>query len=106
VRLRTEILEIVIDADEHRVRLRADGVLCLLTTSMLRGALDGALALDAPIVEVDLSETSLLASLALQVLEETAVLLSAEGRRLVLSGSQGLVRQVVGLLGADHLLAD
>jgi anti-anti-sigma regulatory factor len=103
--LRTHILDIAIDADADRVRLRADGVLCLLTTPMLRGALDGVLAVEeATTVEVDLTETTLLASMALQVLEETAVLLAAEDRRLVLTGAHGLVRQVIGLLGADHLL--
>jgi anti-anti-sigma regulatory factor len=107
MRLSNDVLDLAIDVADGPIRLRASGALCLITTPMLRGALDWALAVeDAPLVEVDLSETTLLASLALEVLEETAVLLAAEGRRLVLTGADGLVRTVIGLLGADHLLAD
>jgi anti-anti-sigma regulatory factor len=104
--LRNDLVDIVIEAGEDHVRVRPDGVLCLLTTPMFRAALDGALALRARTVEVDLAETTMLASLSLGVLEETALLLAAQGRRLVVTGAEGLVREVIGLLGADHLLAE
>jgi anti-anti-sigma regulatory factor len=105
VQVRNELVDIVVDVDDERIRVRPVGALCLVTTPMLRGVLDGVLAVRADVVEVDLSATTLLSSVAVDVLDETAALLAVDDRRLLLTGARGLVQRVLDLLRVEQRVA-
>jgi anti-anti-sigma factor len=94
---------VVIDADDE-VQLIVRGEVDIAVVAELRRALEDALEMPAPAVSVDLTDVRHLDSSALKVLVRANIRARVTGKELTVRATQGPVRRVLDLTGADRVL--
>lgn len=98
-------IEVVVEPDlQGRIVMVVRGVLDLTEVPDFREVFSKVLATDCPDVVVDLTDVSFVGSSGLGLLLQAHSDLAADGRTLVVKGTQGSIRRAFEITHLDYLL--